>query len=73
MDALFATPQGKKTWIVRIPRESRYRAAVHHLLRPLGFSAAGDSTHLRWFVREEAPAALKSKVRGIVGANAVVN
>jgi len=73
IDALFATPQGKKTWIVRIPRESRYRAAVHHLLRPHGFSAAGDSTHLRWFVREEAPSALKSKVRGIVGANAAVN
>ena len=58
---------------MRIPRESRYRAAVHHLLRPHGFSAAGDSTHLRWFVREEAPAKLKTKVRNIVGGAPVVN
>jgi hypothetical protein len=73
IDALFATPQGKKTWIVRIPRESRYRAAVHHLLRPHGFSAVGDSTHLRWFIHENAPAALLAKVRGIVVDTASLN
>jgi hypothetical protein len=73
IDALFATPQGKKTWVVRIPRESRYRAAVHHLLRPHGFSAVGDSTHLRWFIRENAPAGLLAKVRGIVGDAAPLN
>ena len=32
LDALFATPPGRKTWVVRIPRDSRYRAAVEHLL-----------------------------------------
>ena len=37
MDALFATTHGKKTWVVRIPRSSRYRAAVQHLLLPHGF------------------------------------
>ena len=67
IDALFATPHGKRTWIVRIPRDSRYRAAVHHLLLPHGFSAAGDTKHLCWFIRENTPSVLKSKVRDIVG------
>src|SRR6185369_16306272 len=31
LDALFATAPGRKTWVVRIPRDSRYRAAVEHL------------------------------------------
>jgi hypothetical protein len=73
VDALFATTHGKKTWVVRIPRDSRYRAAVHHLLRPHGFSAAGDTTHLRWFIRDEAPSVLKTKVRDIVGGGVPLN
>ena len=30
--ALFATPQGQKTWILRVQRGSRYAAALQHLL-----------------------------------------
>ena len=53
---LFATTHGKKTWVVRIPRGSRYRAAVLHLLLPHGFTAVGDTTHMRWFLRDRCAA-----------------
>jgi hypothetical protein len=73
IDALFATTQGKKTWVVRIPRSSRYRAAVLHLLLPHGFIAVGDSTHMRWFLRDGAPQSLRTKIRGIVGRRQGLN
>lgn len=73
IDALFATTQGKKTWIVRIPRGSRYRAAVHHLLLPHEFAAVGDTTHMRWFLRAGAPQALKTKIRDMVGSRPALN
>lgn len=69
IDALFATPQGKKTWVVRIPRGSRYRATVQHLLRPHGFEPVGDTSNQRWFLRPEAPAQVTVKVRDIVSTH----
>jgi hypothetical protein len=66
LDALFATPPGKKTWVVRIPRGSRYSAAVQHLLQSYGFDHAGDTVHLRWFIRRSAPPALAARVRSII-------
>jgi hypothetical protein len=73
INALFATPQGKKTWVVRIPRSSRYRAAVEHILIPLGFGAVGDTPHLRWFLREDAPLKLRNKIQDIVSAHPSLN
>jgi hypothetical protein len=73
IDALFATTHGKKTWIVRIPRDSRYRATVQQLLLPHGFAAVGDTAHLRWFLRLDAPESLKSKVRNAVNGNPPLN
>ena len=72
VDALFSTPQGKTTWVVRIPRGSRYRATVQHLLKPHGFEAAGETSNQRWFVRATAPAALIAKVREMVAAHSPV-
>ncbi|MGH8850214.1 MAG: hypothetical protein ACREYD_04385 [Casimicrobiaceae bacterium] len=69
IDSLFATPPGRKTWIVRIPRDSRYRATVEHLLRTHSFDLVGDTTRLRWFLRSDAPAALAMSVRGAVNGN----
>ena len=71
--ALFATPPGKKTWVVRIPRGSRYGATVQHLLKTYGFDHAGDTTHLRWFVRRNAPASIALRIRGAVGAHPPLN
>lgn len=73
MDALFATSHGKKTWIVRIPRGSRYRAAVQHLLKAHDFEEIGETKTLRWFLRKRAPAALAMRVRNAVGAEAPRN
>jgi hypothetical protein len=68
LTALFATPPGKKTWVVRIPRGSRYGATVQHLLQSYGFDHAGETSHLRWFVRRNAPALIAARVRGAVGS-----
>src|SRR5215468_10344990 len=38
LEALLGTPQGKKTWVVRIPRGSRYAAVVEHILAPFHFA-----------------------------------
>ncbi len=69
IDSLFATPPGRKTWVVRIPRDSRYRATVEHLLRTHSFDRVGDTTRLRWFLRGDAPAALALNVRSAVNGN----
>jgi hypothetical protein len=66
MDALFGTPHGKKTWVVRIPRGSRYREAVAHLLEAHDFESVGETKTLRWFLRRNAPPALATRVRDAV-------
>ena len=73
LNALFATPPGKKTWVVRIPRGSRYEAMVQHLLKSYGFDHAGDTAHLRWFVRQSAPTSIAARVRSAVGLQAPLN
>jgi hypothetical protein len=73
IDALFATSHGKKTWVVRIPRGSRYRAAVQHLLKVHDFEAIGDTKMLRWFLRQRAPAALAQRVRDAVSTHQQLN
>jgi hypothetical protein len=73
LDALFATQPGKKTWVVRIPRGSRYGATVQHLLKSYGFDHAGDTAHLRWFVRHDAPGSIAARVRGALGAQQPLN
>ena len=71
--ALFATSQGQKTWIVRVQRGSRYVAALQHLLSDFGFSWVGDTLRLRWFLRNDAPADLASRVRDAVDARSALN
>ncbi len=73
LTALFATSPGKKTWVVRIPRGSRYGATVQHLLKSYGFDHTGDTTHLRWFVRGNAPASVATRIRGVIGNQPPLN
>jgi len=73
LDALFDTPPGKKTWVVRIPRGSRYGTIVQHLLKSYGFDHAGDTVQLRWFVRQSAPTSIAASVRNAVGTQASMN
>lgn len=71
--ALFATPQGQKTWVVRVQRGSRYAAALQHLLADFGFTLVGDTLRLRWYLRNDAPAELGSRVRDAVDARSALN
>ncbi|MFO1322878.1 MAG: hypothetical protein U1F15_02335 [Burkholderiales bacterium] len=73
LTALFATPQGQKTWIVRTQRSSRYLHALQHLLGDFGFVLVGDTARLRWFLRSNAPADLASRVRDAVDARSALN
>jgi hypothetical protein len=73
LNALFATPPGNKTWVVRIPRGSRYGATVQHLLKSYNFDHVGDTAHLRWYVRREAPATIARRVRGAIGEQPYLN
>jgi hypothetical protein len=71
--ALFATPQGQKTWILRVQRGSRYSATVQHLLHDFGFNWFGDTHRLRWYLRTDAPPELASRVRDAVDARSALN
>ncbi len=71
--ALFATAQGRKTWVVRVQRGSRYASALQHLLSEFGFAAVGDTLRLRWFLHRDAPAELASRVRDAVDARSALN
>jgi len=73
LEALLATPPGKKTWVVRIPRGSRYAGVVQHLLAPFDFDHAGDTTRLRWFVRRSAPAAVTARVSAVLAGHPAPN
>ena len=73
LNALFGTPPGKKTWVVRIPRGSRYGPLVQHLLKTYDFDHAGETAHLRWFVRRSAPASIATRVRNAVGSQPPLN
>ena len=71
--ALFATPQGQKTWILRVQRGSRYVPALQHMLHDFGFNWIGDTHRLRWYLRTDAPADLASRVRDAVDARSALN
>jgi hypothetical protein len=71
--ALFATPQGQKTWVLRVQRGSRYVPALQHLLKDFGFNWIGDTRRLRWYLRTDAPEHLASRVRDAVDARSALN
>ena len=71
--ALFATPQGQNTWILRVQRGSRYIAALQHVLTDFGFNWIGDTHRLRWYLRTDAPEQLASRVRDAVDARSALN
>lgn len=71
--ALFATPQGQKTYVLRVQRTSRYAAALQHLLAGFGFVVVGDTARLRWFLRDTTPPELASRVRDAVEARIALN
>lgn len=73
LTALFATPPGQATYVVRVQRASRYVDALQHLLVEFGFTPVGDTARLRWFLRINAPADLASRVRDALDAHGTLN
>ena len=70
LSALFATPHGKTTHVVRVQRDSKYVQRLQQILDEAGYEMAGDTLRLRWFVHRNAPAALATRVRDAVNAQA---
>jgi ribosomal protein S18 acetylase RimI-like enzyme len=73
LGALFATPPGQSTYVLRVQRTSRYVYALQHLLVDFGFTVVGDTARLRWFLRVDAPEGLASRVRDVVDAHGTLN
>jgi GNAT superfamily N-acetyltransferase len=73
LEALFATPPGQRTHVLRVQRASRYVPQVTHLLESMGFTTVGDTARLRWFLRNDAPPALAARIREAVSARKPVN
>ena len=71
--ALFATPPGQKTYVVRVQRASRYVNAMQHVLADFGFIPVGDTARLRWFLRTDTPSELASRIRDTVDARRALN
>jgi hypothetical protein len=71
--ALFATPPGQTTYVVRVQRGSRYVNALQHLLTDFGFVAVGNTARLRWFLRTDTPPELATRVRDAVEAHIALN
>ncbi len=51
LNALFATPTGRKTRFMRVRRSGQYAAAVARLLAEHGFTPTRETKHETWFVR----------------------
>ena len=71
--SLFATPPGQKTHIVRVHRDSNSIKDLQSLLVEFGFTPIGDSTHLRWFLHNDAPDALSLRARSAVTTQNALN
>lgn len=73
LSALFGTPPGQRTYVVRVQRASRYVSALEHLLTDFGFVPVGNTARLRWFLRTDTPPELASRVRDAVDAHIALN
>lgn len=51
LNALFATPTGRKTRFMRVRRSGQYAAAVARLLAAHGFTPTRETKNETWFVR----------------------
>lgn len=73
LEALFATPAGQKTYVVRVQRASRYVPQVTHLLESMRFTSVGDTARLRWFLHNDSPPALAARIREAVSSRRPAN
>lgn len=57
LQALFSTPTGRRTRVMRVRRSARSAGALAHLLAELGFTATRETERETWFVRVALPPA----------------
>jgi ribosomal protein S18 acetylase RimI-like enzyme len=55
LQALFSTPTGRRTKVMRVRRSARSAGAVAHLLAEHGFTATRETDRETWFVRVAPP------------------
>ncbi|HEY8245427.1 MAG: hypothetical protein ACHQJ7_05150 [Vicinamibacteria bacterium] len=55
LHALFSTPTGRRTKVMRVRRSARYAGALAHLLAEHGFTATRETDRETWFVRVAPP------------------
>ena len=51
LQALFSTPTGRRTKVMRVRRSAQYAGALAHLLSEHGFTATRETERETWFVR----------------------
>lgn len=71
LNALFQTPTGRRTRVMRVRRAARSAGAIAHLLAEHGFTATRETDRETWFVRVAPPQpeprrSVRTPVRGRV-------
>jgi len=66
MQALLATPPGKKAYVVRVNRFGRDSPAMAHLLATFQYTPVIESPSHAWYLRADAPAELGRRMRDFV-------
>jgi ribosomal protein S18 acetylase RimI-like enzyme len=69
--ALLATPAGRLAWIVRVQHRSESSAAMSRLLADHGYAPARETETTHYFLRHDAPEALRERIRdGLIAGTA---
>jgi GNAT superfamily N-acetyltransferase len=61
--SLLATPPGSKAYLVRVHRFGRDSPAMAHLLASFDYAEAAVGKNHTWFVRSDAPEALRERIQ----------
>ncbi len=61
--ALFKTPLGQKTYVIRVTARGEASAAFEHLLRSFGFSCAHQTPESALYLRHDAPGDIDPRLR----------
>jgi ribosomal protein S18 acetylase RimI-like enzyme len=61
--SILATPVGQRAYVARVDTSGACGSTMQHLLESLNFNAVRDTSHLRWFVRADAPADIAASIK----------
>ena len=64
LGALLDTPPGRNAYLVRVQNFGNVSPAVAHLLGSFGYSSVRESLKLTWYLRRDAPEALRAAYAG---------